>query len=237
MDFKKTRLFVPLVLLSTLSTAAPGLSAAADSRHLAGPARVVDGDTLQMSENTIRLMGVDAPEKNQRCRTRRHRGVSSPYPCGLLATKWLASKTKNKTVVCKTNTKDRWGRLVGVCTISGENKSLNSQLVSSGWAVAYRKYSKKYIGEEQAAKQVRRGIWAGPFERPEQWRRNYWHYKRGKDRDGRPHQEGRPSIHPLVTLVLVNRSVDQVQGSKNGQRPGSRIRTTITITTNRTDRD
>jgi len=167
MDFRKIIIFASVVGLSI----AAGLSMAAQPRQLSGPVRVVDGDTLALAENKIRLMGIDAPEKKQQCRIRTPHRLSAPYPCGLRATKWLAVKTKNKTVVCKITAKDRWGRLIGICTILGEVKSLNSQLVSRGWAVAYKKYSKKYILEEAAAKQAKRGIWAGPFERPEQWRR------------------------------------------------------------------
>lgn len=169
LNFKKIIIFASVVVLFT---AAAGLSMAAQPRQLSGPVRVVDGDTLALAENKIRLMGIDAPEKKQQCRIRTPHRLSAPYPCGLRATKWLAVKTKNKTVICKITAKDRWGRLIGTCTVAGEKSSLNSQLVSRGWAVAYKKYSKKYIAEEAAAKQARRGIWAGPFERPEQWRRN-----------------------------------------------------------------
>lgn len=208
MNFKKIIIFASLGLLFT---AAEGLSMAAKPRQLAGYVRVVDGDTLHLAENKIRLMGIDAPEKKQQCQVRKPHGASSPYPCGLWATKWLAVKTKNKTVVCKITAKDRWGRLIGICTVAGENSSLNSQLVSRGWAVAYRKHSKRYIIEEAAAKQARRGIWAGPFERPEQWRKNQKR-KKNRRRTTGTNEAGKaaqPKDHPFRKKTLTGRLLHQ----------------------------
>ena len=44
-------------------------------------------------------------------------------------------------------------------------------MVSSGNAVAYKRYSKTFLKHEDEAKINKRGIWQGEFERPEQWRR------------------------------------------------------------------
>ena len=44
-------------------------------------------------------------------------------------------------------------------------------MVLNGWALAYRKYSKDYAGQEQSAKTARRGIWRGEFVPPWEWRR------------------------------------------------------------------
>ena len=66
---------------------------------------------------------------------------------------------------------DRYKRYIG----EGykRNLNLNSWLVSNGHAVAYRKYSKKYVSDEINAKNKKLGIWQGKFEMP-------WEYRRKK---------------------------------------------------------
>ena len=44
-------------------------------------------------------------------------------------------------------------------------------MVLSGMALAYRKYSDDYTGQEASAKAARRGLWAGQFVPPWDWRR------------------------------------------------------------------
>ncbi len=44
-------------------------------------------------------------------------------------------------------------------------------MVSQGWAVDYYQYSYEYSRAEQRAKSARRGIWAGRFVLPWEWRR------------------------------------------------------------------
>ena len=48
---------------------------------------------------------------------------------------------------------------------------INSWLVKNGYAIAYRRYSKKYVLEEQHAEKNKLGIWQGTFQNPEEWRK------------------------------------------------------------------
>ena len=48
---------------------------------------------------------------------------------------------------------------------------IGAAMVRAGWALAYRRYAKDYIADEQEAKAAKRGLWAGTFQTPEAWRR------------------------------------------------------------------
>ncbi len=128
-----------------------------------GPALVHDGDTLTVAGRRIRLHGVDAPELDQTCQ---RDGVA--WPCGRDAAFTLGQRVAGRLVSCRTIEPDRFGRLVAHCTVEGE--SLNRWLVREGWAVAYRRYSHAYVLDEWIARWHGRGLWAGSFERPEDWR-------------------------------------------------------------------
>ena len=134
------------------------------SADLTGTALIVDGDTIAISGNKIRLSGIDTPEKNQTCRK-----ASVTWGCGYEATETLRGWTYTKEVRCVGDTKDRYGRLIANCFVDGYN--VNARLVYEGLALAYRKYSKQYVPEEDKARSAKRGIWAGEFVAPWDWRR------------------------------------------------------------------
>ena len=155
----KTRSFPVLifvVLLTQISSAA-----AADIR---GPAKVVDGDTVKIHGVKIRLHGIDAPESAQVCQAE-----GKPYRCGTSATLALVGRIAGEPVSCDERDKDRYGRTVAVCKAGGED--LNAWLVSEGLALAYRRYSIDYVGQEKAARKAKRGLWQGEFVAPWQWRK------------------------------------------------------------------
>ena len=112
----------------------------------------------------IRLSGIDTPEKNQTCRSA---GVT--WRCGYEATETLRKWTYTKEVRCVGDTKDRYGRLIANCFVDGYN--VNARLVYEGLALAYRKYSKQYVPEEDKARAAKRGMWAGEFVAPWDWRK------------------------------------------------------------------
>lgn len=148
-----------LLALLLILLASPAL---ADS--ITGVPRIVDGDSLVIDGVKIRLHGIDAPERNQTC------GVDPDrWDCGRESTKALTEMIDRTPVTCHERDVDRYGRIVAVCTV-GE-VLLNSRMVSEGWAVAYRRYSMDYVAEEQQARTAKRGMWAGEFFTPEQWRR------------------------------------------------------------------
>ena len=133
--------------------------------RVTGPARVIDGDTLVMEGETIRLYGVDAPETDQSCHGPRGR----IWRCGQTATRALAALSADRTVVCMTTSRGRYGRAIARCHVG--KVDLGAWMVASGWALAYRRYSRRYVPHECAARLARRGLWSGRFEAPWDHRR------------------------------------------------------------------
>ena len=131
---------------------------------VAGRARVIDGDTIEVSSARIRLFGIDAPESAQRCLAGTRR-----WPCGEEATRALAGRIEGRSVACEERDRDRYGRIVAVCRYGGQD--VNAWMVREGWAMAYRRYSRAYVGEEAAAKAAQRGVWRGKLVPPWDWRR------------------------------------------------------------------
>ena len=82
---------------------------------------------------------------------------------------FLESQIIGESFFCEAKDKDRYKRIVAICYIN--NLDLNKIMVKNGWAVAYRKFSNKYISEEIFAKQNKLGIWEGTFMEPSLWRR------------------------------------------------------------------
>jgi len=128
------------------------------TREFGGRATVVDGDSLEIGGNRVRLYGIDAPEFTQTCT----RGADS-YACGREARRALAALVR-QGVQCSGNEIDRYDRLLAQCEAGG--RDINREMVASGWAVAYGAYE----ADERAARAARRGLWAGDFQRPRDWR-------------------------------------------------------------------
>ena len=150
------RLVLTLVLILPMSVAVADVT---------GNPRVVDGDTVWIDGTKIRLHGIDAPETKQEC----YRVDGSPYRCGEAATDALRVLIGADPVRCEGDTLDRYKRLIAIC-YSG-TADLNAEMVRQGWALAYRRYSKDYVSAEKEAQDAKRGIWAGEFEPPWEWRR------------------------------------------------------------------
>lgn len=160
-------------LLLMVSVALCG--AFAHAADLTGRVSVIDGDTIEIHGEHIRLHGVDAPESQQTCDAR-----GKTYRCGQEAALALADHIGQQTVACEQQDVDRYGRIVAVCRVDGED--LSAWLVSQGWALAYVRYSRDYVDEENNARATKRGIWRGTFMPPWAWR------GRGADADTDPPQ-------------------------------------------------
>jgi endonuclease YncB( thermonuclease family) len=133
-------------------------------RDLAGAARVVDGDTLEVRGEKLRLQGIDAPELAQTCEA-----AGRPVPCGKLAAEHLDELIGSRTLNCAVEGRDRYGRGLARCQAGG--RDVAEAMTRDGWALSDRRYSDgRYHGAETVARASRRGIWAMDFEDPAQWR-------------------------------------------------------------------
>lgn len=124
-----------------------------------GTASVIDGDTLEIQGHRLRLFGIDAPEGQQFCK--RH---GKSYQCGKEAAFALADMIGRQTISCERQNIDAYNRIVAICYV--EKVEINRWMVANGHALAYRHYSDRYLADEINAKNARRGIWAGSFEKP-----------------------------------------------------------------------
>ena len=135
------------------------------SKTIIGNARVIDGDTININNNKIRLHGIDAPETKQTCKL-----DSVDWFCGKQSTEELKKIINNQSVECKVNDIDIYNRYVAICLVNELN--LNQWMVKKGWAIAYRYYSTDYIIEEKYARDNKLGIWKSEFLKPYQYRKN-----------------------------------------------------------------
>ena len=139
--------------------------AGADTTIIGGATRVIEADTLEVIGERVRLKGIDAPEKGQLCEN----ASGNLYPCGQAALRALRGHIGDSKAVCGIDPQpDRYGRALGVCYLKGED--LNGWLVSQGHALAYRRYGTQYVEQEEAARAAKRGVWAGAFVAPWEWR-------------------------------------------------------------------
>lgn len=152
-DWVGAALNTDLPALPAPTTAAP---AAAD---ISGHARVVDGDGLEIGGQRIRLHGVDAFETRQMC---------GAHACGRASADALRNLVGGRPVDCAEMDRDRYDRIVAICHVDGED--LGAAQVRQGHAVAYTRYSQRYVMEERAARRDNAGAWAYGFTPPEAWR-------------------------------------------------------------------
>lgn len=140
------------------------ISPAAHAQSLTGVASVIDGDTIEIHGQRVRLAGIDAPESSQLCND----SAGKAYRCGQHAALELDNLIRRRPVSCKGSQHDRYKRLIATCWIDGLD--INGWIVSVGWAVAYRKYSTAYVKQEEQARKAGIGLWAGRFDMPWDWR-------------------------------------------------------------------
>ncbi|MDP4025564.1 thermonuclease family protein [Methylobacterium sp. NEAU 140] len=129
---------------------------------ISGPATVIDGDTIEVHGTRLHLYGIDAPEPAQNCETAQGR----TYRCGRAATRALRERIGAATVTCERREAAK-GRLSAVCQVGGED--LAAWMVAQGHALASRRITAAYTGQEGQAWATRRGLWAGTFEKPADW--------------------------------------------------------------------
>ena len=148
------------------------------AEEIIGIPKIVDGDTIHINNYKFRLEGIDAPEMKQQCKKESLKisyiiGFTfyKDYNCGKISKNKLIAKINGSEIKCVSSSKDRYKRYIATC-FKGEI-DLNRWMVRNGLAIAYRKYSKKYVSKEIYAKNEKLGVWQGKFEMP-------WDYRRKK---------------------------------------------------------
>ena len=126
--------------------------------------KIIDGDTIHLNNEKIRFTGIDTPELKQTC-TKNNEVIL----CGIEARKLLIKKIGKNEVQCIKEGKDQYKRTLAECFV--KDLSLSSFLVREGYAFAYRKYSKKFVNDEDYARKNNLGMWSMRFEYPWDWRK------------------------------------------------------------------
>ena len=127
--------------------------------------KIIDGDTIHLNNEKIRFTGIDTPELKQTC----NKNNEIIY-CGIQAKELLIDKIGKNKVNCVREGKDQYKRTLAECFVN--DISLSRFLVREGYAFAYRKYSKKFIKDENFAKKNNMGMWSMKFDYPWDWRKN-----------------------------------------------------------------
>ncbi len=149
-------------LTAALTVLAP---AAAPAFEFSGTARAIDGDSLVIDGQEMRLQGIDAPEFQQSCSV-----AGKPWQCGRAATEALAFLLARRPVRCLGSEYDHYQRALVTCRRGEVN--INAMMVEIGMALAYRRHSHAYIAAEDSARAARRGLWDSEFITPWDWRRS-----------------------------------------------------------------
>ena len=131
--------------------------------EISGRAQAIDGDTLRVGNQRVRLVRLDAPELDQTCL-----GTDgAEWACGTAARLFLAGLLKRNDATCLRSGWDAYGRSLAACTVDGED--IGAQIVAAGWAIA----DFGYAAEAAAARAARLGVWSGNFVAPAEWRRTH----------------------------------------------------------------
>ena len=162
MNINRTPVLMAWVALAAFLFA--GVTDGQGSPSILGTATVIDGDTIDIHGARLRLDAIDAPESSQLCLN----AAGRQYRCGQKSAFALADMIGRSTVSCHPKGHDRYRRIIAVCFKGDTN--LNAWMVAQGWAVAFRKYGIDYIAQEDEARIASRGMWAGSFDMPWNWR-------------------------------------------------------------------
>lgn len=154
-----------LVTLAGLGMLAGVTQANERAAAISGAIRVIDGDSFEVAGVKIRLHAIDAPERDQICKT----GQGKDWACGGWVSKVVADRYSDAAATCTAVDTDRYGRTVGRCTALGGD--VGAWLVGEGMAFAYVKYGSDYVTLERAAAAQMRGLHAVRMQTPEAHRR------------------------------------------------------------------
>lgn len=131
---------------------ADAIQVPAQDAYLFGTARVIDGDTLEIAGNSIRLADIDAPPLGYACTVPK----GGTAPCGQRAALSLRELVGLAPVTCIPLGRDSYTRDVARCSVKGID--LGAAMVKAGWALA--RFDDTYAPEQAEAKTRRAGLWA-----------------------------------------------------------------------------
>lgn len=138
-----------------------------DYPSISGRARVITGSVLLINGLHVKMYGIDAPDITQTCAN--HFGTG--YYCGRESRTWLQNWISNREVTCHILGDVQKGWATGVCFVDDNRYDVAAVVVNAGWAVAFTQNTDVYVEYEQQARTNRRGLWAGTFYKPWDWRR------------------------------------------------------------------
>lgn len=155
----------PLLALAIWLT----LAAPVAAETITGKARVVDGDTIVINEERIRIAGIDACEIDQS-----YYKHGKHWPCGRIAAGYMVAHTAGQVVTCSGRSRDRYRRLIAVCLANGED--LGAGVLSQGLAIIYRNKNgvaavPHYIPLAESAQKYSVGLWGSEYVTPAEWRK------------------------------------------------------------------
>ena len=132
--------------------------------EIRGPVIVIDADTIDVSGTRIRLHAIDAPELDQICETEQ----GTRFDCGAWASAQVRARFEGAVATCAPRDTDRYGRVVATCRVRGVD--MGAEIVTEGWAFAYRRYGMAYDLDEKAAYVADRGLHGFRVQSPEWFR-------------------------------------------------------------------
>ncbi len=165
--------------------------------------RIVDGDTVKFDGTSYRLTGIDAPENGQPATDARGRRFDAGDAATDALSRYLVDmndKGWQVDIVCHPGDLDRYRRQLARIELmhrDGSTVDVCAWMVSEGWAVA--EYGAQYRHLEAEARRHRRGLWAGSFERPKDWRRA----RRGRPAAARPESSSLSGLALVLRLLLA----------------------------------
>jgi endonuclease YncB( thermonuclease family) len=140
---------------------------------ISGIAFPVDGDSIKINQESVRLVGIDAPEYKQKCLDKNYQ----EYNCGEISSKFLNNLIRGKNIICHYEEKDMYNRYLGICYLDKIN--INQEILRSGMAIIYNPATAddKLKQLELEARTNKIGIWQGSFLEPKEYRRKNKHKK------------------------------------------------------------
>jgi len=175
---------------------------------------VIDGDSLELDGVRIRLHAIDAPEGKQSCSRN-----TVPWLCGAESASKLRTLVAGRAITCTKTDTDSYGRTVAICT-NGES-DIGAEMVSAGLALAYRRYGDDYVDEEDAARVAKRGLWAGEFTPPWDYRHDSAERSNAAPREPRDSaQQPSPPPAPQCRDPQIKGNISQRDGRRLYHVPG-----------------